>query len=410
MRRITRLADGTVMQGAMFPDRGAMATEGGMPSHALGVVLSVQVSDAATNRSSFQRSDLRGYVHEASVLIMNADGEPYLRVNNAVICPDHVTGLDNYVEQLPRPCTQTINGTAFNGQLNNINPYDLDGDWCIVSFIGGSIRQPFVSSWWPSPRNTYDPQTSGNGNPNSRGQGQTLDQRGRYFRRVNGLETVITDKGDLYFSTKFANSTIQYGQAQATAGRFARQLSDNDGGSISIDIKPSQSLLINFNPQIEGAHHLSGFENDLPQTNPRTSRSVESRNTDDTSITITKTDIRMSTSHTVDVKATEDVILTGNNSVQLNGDEQVTVESPDIQLGTTAPEKLIMATKYNTNTQQVLLDFIPTLATLKSAITAATSTSDLAVAVNGALDGLTLVLNQLQQQINASVTTKTKAE
>ncbi len=388
-----------------------------MPASVLGVVLEVRRSDDPANVTSFQRTDARGYMHSATVLVMMDEGAgAYLRLEHVTICPSIPSGIDGYSEHLPRPCTGTVDGTQFNGRLSGVNPYDLDGDWCVVSFIGGSIRHPYITSWWPHPRNVFDAQTSGEGNPNQRGQGQALDQMGRILQRVNGVETVVTSKGDVYFSTTWANSSVTLGETEATQGRFHRQEHDV-GGTVVLNIKPSQNLIIDFNPEIEGGHFASGFEDDLPQTNPRTRRSAQSRATTDTSLVMTKSAFRFKTKETASVISTEDVILTGGETVQIStdaatidADTSVEIESPSIKLGTTAPEKLIKGETYEASTGALVDVFQAALGGLTTAITAATTTTDLGVATKAAIDALALLIQQLQAQIEPALTTKTKAE
>lgn len=421
--RRARYRDGTILQQSMALNQDAMAIEGNMPPHVLGVVLEVRASDHRSNRTAFQRSDYRGFLHEASVLILMDGTDSMFRLDNVVICPDHVTGLDHYHEQLPRGSSQTVTGEPYNGRLHGINPYDLDGDWCVVSFLGGSIRHPFISRWWPHARNTYDPLTSGQGSPDDSGDPKALDQGSRYFRRVNGIEQVITPRGDVYFSTRWAGSQIQHASVP-TEGRYAREEVE-DGGTVSVNVKPTQRLLVDFNEEVEGLHHLSGFDDSLPQGNPRQRQQPERRASTRTRLITTGSAFRLSTSRvaatateSVTIEADDEITLTSGNTFDVDSEETVTiqagetfsVEAPEILLGTEEPEYLIRGETYDNNTALVLLTYQLQIETAISSIRSATTTTNLAARVADGLDLLWTVLTRLQEQIPDSFTNKTKAE
>ena len=236
----------------------------------LGVVLSVGTADSQLNRSSTQSVDRRGFAHEATVLIINGGAADYMLLKNVIITPDLCSGLNNYVEQLPRPSTVTVDGTrdaAVDSSLHHIDPYELDGDWCVVGFIGSTLNQPFILRWWPHAQNAYDPLTSGLGNPDGAGSGTALDQSGRFFRRVNGVEQVVTTDGDVYLSTHYSGSTPNPG-GSPTLGRFPRSERAGVGGSIKLNVKPTQSLELDWNAQQNGLGIRGRPEPQLPQANP----------------------------------------------------------------------------------------------------------------------------------------------
>lgn len=235
----------------------------------LGIILNVNPADNSLNRASFQREDRRGYLHTCTVLVVEDGRSSYFTLGNVVITPDARTGLDDYYERLPRGCTGLVTGEAWNNQLNNINPYDLDGDWCIVSFLGGSLDTPFILRWWPHPKNPYDAATSGQVNPNAPTTPAYLVQDKRMFHRVNGVEFVVTGQGDLYLSTYLANSELSFSQTLSPeSGRFPRQLNEDEGGSFKAWIKPSQSFELDWNAPANGVGILDLNDPELPQTNP----------------------------------------------------------------------------------------------------------------------------------------------
>jgi len=233
----------------------------------LGVILSVYEADRSRNILSSRYTDRRSYLHTADVLLIN-DGynnTPSV-IPQVAILPVGPSGIDNYIESLPRGSSVYIGSESFDISVREGDPFDLDGDWCVVSFIGGNVNIPYVSNWWPNPRNVYDPQTSGQGNPDSQGSGTTLGQSGRHFSRSNGVEHVITASGDVYFSTYFAGSYLDT-QADPLHGRFGRQLA-TDGGGVRVTIKPTQPLELTWNDQEDGIGLNNTHDPQLPQTNP----------------------------------------------------------------------------------------------------------------------------------------------
>jgi len=284
----------------------------------LGIVLDVYPADDERNRSSFQREDRRGYLHTCTVLVVQDGRGTYFPLENVVIPPDAPSGLDDYYERLPRGCTGLVTGENWNNQLNHINPYDLDGDWCVVGFLGGSVDQPFVVRWWPHARNCFDPATSGTTNPNAPGQGKTLDQSGRYFHRINGVEFVVTKLGHVYVSTYRANSNLRFGNDLAPVeGRFPRTLQDSDGGSFKLWIKPSQSFELDFNRPEDGMGVLDVADSELPQTNPSQSGSSSRASKDNTYVLIEQ--------DRIDITVPEEIKLVSKQRFLLESEEDTTI-------------------------------------------------------------------------------------
>lgn len=283
------------------------------PMH--GLVLEVFPADNEQNRSSYQREDRRGYLATCTVLIINDGRGTYFTLENVVIPPTAPSGIDNFVEALPRPCTQLINGENWNQQLSHINPYTLDGDWCVVSFLGGSLDQPYISNWWPHPSNTFDPATSGQRNPRSSTEGTTLVQNGRLFRRMNGVEFVVTKEGNLYVSTHRANSTLKFGpELNPEEGRFPRNLQADSGGSIKVWVKNSQAFELDWNAPEDGMGSLDVAEAGLPQTNPSTAGSASRTEKEHTYILIEK--------DRVDITVPDEIKILSNKRILLESEEE----------------------------------------------------------------------------------------
>lgn len=240
-----------------------------MDTMMLGIVIDVMPADATDNESA-QRSDVsRGFMPQCSVLVVSGGTGMSMFLDKVYILPDSLTGTNDYCEHLPRGSKRSLsnNGDPYNSSLLGINPMDLDGEWCIVGFLGGNVDQPFILKWWPHPRNSFDPLTSGNGNPDGTGTPKSLNQLGRMFKRTNGVEHVITRNGDVYLSTYFAGSEIAP-ELPHRFGRYGRHLRPNEGGSVKVNIKPSQQLEINFNEYEDGLG-IDRYDESLPQQNPK---------------------------------------------------------------------------------------------------------------------------------------------
>lgn len=255
------MPDGTTLQSSVTMDMSDYPDQR-MNALFLGVILDVIPSDADKNRSGFQTTDRRGYRHECTVLVTDDGQHGYMLLENVAITPDAPIGLDDYAEKLPKGSSALFDGEEFDSNLKQIDPYDLDGDWCVVGFLGGRIDSPFVVRWWPNARNPFDPATSG-----VAGDETSLVQLGRYFRRINGVETVINPRGDIIVSTTYCGAALNPGGEQ-TFGRFPRNENPEVGGSIRLYVKPTQTFEIDFNPQQDGIGALDAPDANLPQTNP----------------------------------------------------------------------------------------------------------------------------------------------
>ncbi|MDB5716285.1 MAG: hypothetical protein JWO15_3682 [Sphingomonadales bacterium] len=305
--------DGTPMQRGLLEDRLHHKTNH-LSVNKKGIVLEVKYSDHAGNRSAQSKNDRRGWLHEAKVWLV----EDCAVLEHVIIAPSGPSGLDDYEENLPRASTRSVDGIHVDENLSTVDPNDLDGDWCVVSFMEGRMRDPFISNWWPNPRNVFDPATSGKGNPKlGTGKGTALDQRGRYFKRTNGIEHTITPEGNIILSTSRAGTKIKPGSTSSD-GRFPRSTFDG-GGSIITYIKPSQSLEITFDQQVDGIGSEGLYESSLPQRNPVMAPPKP------TAIVNTK------------VKCTSSEIkISVPKSIQVRSKVTALVEAPDIYLGENA--------------------------------------------------------------------------
>lgn len=371
--------DGTPIQQSMTQDP-ADYRDQNLNILMLGVVLEVYPSDDEDgNSTSRQTLERRGHTHECTVLVLQDGSSTYMHLPNVVITPDAPSGIDDYSERLPRGSTGLTTGGEMNSSMHQINPYDLDGDWCVVGFIGGQIDRPFIVRWWPHARNILDPATSGRGNPDSSGAGRALDQQGRYFRRINGVETVITSTGDIYISTTFAGGQVQLGQ-DPVKGRFSRSEVD-EGGDVRIYMKPSRSLEWTWDPQPDGVGVQDSAEPELPQTNPA-SNVTTTGTKDNTYIVVDQERCRIQVPTNFEVISKDKVLVEASNSVSVEsktGTVEITAATmldliaQAITLGENGTDALVKGTTLNSAWQAVSLTLsaVPAAADPVSVITLA---------------------------------------
>ncbi len=266
MSRYTTARDGTPIQQSMTRDSGHKNTYN-MDRNVLGIILDVQMADTAANIVAQRVADQRSGMHTATVLVVEDGTGSTSIIKNAVITPSDRSSIHDYWENLPKGSTASLSGEELSTSLSKIDPSSLDGEWCVVSFIGKTLTMPYITNWWPHPRNVFDPATSGAGDPKFSGGGSTLSQDRRFFKRTNGVEYVITKRGDLYLSTTYAGSQI-VPKGKPTNGRYSRTKTPA-GGSVRAWIKPGEVLELAFTPQEDGIGIMERADSHLPQTNPR---------------------------------------------------------------------------------------------------------------------------------------------
>lgn len=289
----------------------------------LGIVVAVYPADSVQNVSAMQNQQRRGFRHECTVqVVSNGHGGDY-RLANVVIPPTRPSGMDNYHELLPRPTSKTISGVELDLSMQRTSPYDLDGDWCVVGFLNGDLRQPFIAHWWPNPNNRFDPQTVGEGSPNQQNQGATLNQLHRYFERTNGVELVITSKGDIYLDTNLAGGVPNYSKA-LVEGRVARE-TPTTGGNIRTVLKPGAAFEIDWNKPADGTGVLDTKDPQIPQTNPTPSSgsSGASSERENTYLKVTKNVLQLNCSS----------FRFNSDTFQITADTAFLVQSPEVTIG-----------------------------------------------------------------------------
>jgi hypothetical protein len=251
--------DGSIMQGMhSWNEEDYLDNRINYPVH--GVVLAVYPPDHPDNSSSMVSSDQRGFFWQADVYVINDGLDGHVVIPHVVIPPGGVSGVYDFNQDIPNPTTQMLDGSKFDPTLSNIDPDKLDGDRCLVQFIGGKQSQPVLTHYMPHPANRDDPSTGG-------WPDKVLDQGTPVRRRYKGVDITITPEGNIYLDTNGANSVLI-----GKEGGHVREESDI-GGSLQVDMKQSQTFELNFNPPAVD----SNVEPSLPQPNPPDGSYVEIR-------------------------------------------------------------------------------------------------------------------------------------
>ena len=228
-----------------------------------GVILAVNPSDDETGNLTGGTSPVkRGIRHECIVWAGSDYGDPDTIITNVIIPPRAASGIDNYEEELPRGCINLIDGSVFDLSFANLDPAKLDGEWCVVDFIGGRIEYPFITNWWPHPSNNFDPSTSGTKvtiNPSTEylKQVDRRTGRSRSIKLRNGYLEVINKRGDYYISTAQSGRKVLLKNESKGSGPQSEPLGPENsgrftvvsakGGNFQQDVKHSAQREINFN-------------------------------------------------------------------------------------------------------------------------------------------------------------------
>jgi hypothetical protein len=333
----------------------------------LGIILDVKAPDDPTNKSNKKTADQIGSRLEATVLVTNSGMDASWIIPNVPVLPQGACGIDNFHEETPRPCTQLINGSSFNGNLSHIDHNLLDGDKCIISFVGGMINQPIMTHWFPHPGNTFDPATGGIADG-------ALSQLPRLFKRFNGVKYTITNKGNVYFDTTDAgsiNTTID--------GQFIRKATQS-GGDITLNVKEGAGLLVNFNAPAP----LPITEPSLRQANGPSASKIDGDLNDImgtfTSLSMSKNDftlvageaINIGTKETVEISAPnikfgtnlesisneDDQFAINTELVKIFADTKTEVNSPNIELNAGDLTSIIMSEEFISAVAQKMINLV----------------------------------------------------
>lgn len=201
----------------------------------VGVILDVYAADEQLNTYAQITPNSRGYALQARVLVTKQITDAPLILPNVLVCPPTATGYDDFSEEVPKGTTGTIDGSPIGSDLYRIPHNKLNGDWCVVHFVGGSIHQPIMLSWFPHPENRRDAQTV-RASEGNRVQGR------RIVKRFQGTKWAVTSEGSVHLDTSEADSTLNKTQT-------AREASAK-GGDVKVTVKQGRELEVNFNPPV----------------------------------------------------------------------------------------------------------------------------------------------------------------
>lgn len=252
----------------------------------LGVVLSVYASDDPLNSGSFSAQDRRGFSLQAKVKVVQDGVNSSWILPNVTILPNGSTGHDDYAEEVPRGTTGTINGSEYDE--NTTPPRMLNGDWCVVAFIGGSIHQPVMLSWFPHPANRKDALTITGSNGN-------LVQDRRIAKRFQGTRLVVTSEGTILVDTTEANYRLK-------EDRKTREINEL-GGDIRVTVKNDREFELNFNQSVFGDPAEEDFLWGANQ------RSAQERETTSTKLLMDKDFIRAVAGQVAEIYAGENAYI-----------------------------------------------------------------------------------------------------
>ena len=230
----------------------------------LGIVLNVYVSDDEANRSGQAMQDGRGSQIEARVLVVNDGSDSPWILPNVAVPPNSSSGVDNFSEEIPKGVSGAVDESQLPSNFTEASSVKLDGDWCVVDFIGGSINQPFIAKWWPHPANHRDPTSAGLAK-------NALLQGRRMVKRYQGTRFAVTSKGTVLIDTSEANHPVKNG----------KRIPVDTGGDVRVTIKESKQLELNWNPSVFGDPDEPDFL--WPPQAQRQTRATRS-----TKVTITK--------------------------------------------------------------------------------------------------------------------------
>jgi hypothetical protein len=213
----------------------------------IGVVLTVEPCDD-DNNLTLGKGNYRGTRHECTILCGRTYDTPDILIPNVIITSPAPSSIDNYSENIPRGCTRLVDGNDFNFSLEDVNPFKLDGEWCIVNFIDGNSVYPYVSNWIPHPANIFDPSTSGreleagDSVKSYLVQADLAKGRSRSFSASNGVVHLLSIDGNSYLDTTEAGRKVIIDEDNKR-----KVINVEGGGHIQVDIKKKAQLEFNWN-------------------------------------------------------------------------------------------------------------------------------------------------------------------
>lgn len=372
----------------------------------MGVVLTVQVADSVDNHSSTLSQVFRGARHEATVQIVNDGYGGTLKLERVMLTTATPSGLGDYEEHLPRGSSQYVGGDTDPSMVLN-DLYDLDGDWCIVEYIGGDLDKPYISRYIPHPRNWYDPQTCGEGEPDASGNGTTLNQQGRVYKRTHGVEYTVTPAGDVYFDTTRAG--YEYKGDQKPKNGRPPMLANAEGGNARVVLKENAIVELSWTKPGDGEGIAGSITDYLAQTNPVLgNRAAAKRNKSYVQLDKDSVYLEIPSSigfktRSFSVQSTN--ITTSGDTVSVDAAEEVIIASSHVVLGVEdSAQELQWASASDTAAAEY-----PAVKARINVPPAGTNPGDMIADLHGKLVDLAGIVETLINDMQSQVTTETKA-
>lgn len=321
----TRFRSGTVSQSGMRIHRNDYGHYK-LYYPVLGIVQNVYFSDEPLNVSATHRQNQRGPHAEATVVVINDGSDAPWILKNVVILPPSNTGSDDYSEELPNSTTGTIDGTELTFRTP---PCNMNGDICVVQFIGGSISQPCITAWWPHPTNIRDPITLGL-------KEGSLQQRRRIAKRFQGTRVVVTSKGTVFLDTTEANRPLK----QLKPGERRTRDPNPVGGDIRVNIKPECEMSFDWNLPV-----FDEEEPDFLWSPEELLDKSKTRKTDSSKVRFTKEEIKLIAGSLFEI-----LVNRGN----------FTISTPEgmQKFGKDADEPMVLGTRWKETMQKMIDDAI----------------------------------------------------
>ncbi len=181
--------------------------------------------------------------HVAQVLVVD-DGRraPYQVVEGVVVCAGAPLGASSATRVRPTPTSRRVLAPAQREELGRTGrlpadvPLDqLDGDRCVVQYLGGNEQRPYTSAFWPAPRRVPAA-------PPPAGPEAVLEARHA------GLTLRIDARGSLALSTEESGAAPVDGlldEEDDAAGPAAPSI----GGDIDLTLKPGRRVRISAGGQ-----------------------------------------------------------------------------------------------------------------------------------------------------------------
>lgn len=179
-----------------------------------------------------------GYL--AQVLLVD-DGRraPYQVLDGVVVCSGSPLGGASATRIRPNPTSQRVLAPVQRAELQQSGrlpedlPIDaLDGDWCVVQYLGGNEQRPYVSAFWPAPLRVASAPSA------------PRDDLGTVLEaRHAGLSMRIDARGSLALSTEEAGAQAGEG-ALADEADAAGPAAPSIGGDVDVALKPGRRIRI----------------------------------------------------------------------------------------------------------------------------------------------------------------------